>query len=229
VSIATPPEIHVLDDPASYVGSLLAEQATRGASIVLTGGSTPGPAYERAAELEPDWSGVTLWWTDERCVPPDDEQSNYGLVRETLIRRLEGRPGTVHRIRGEISPAQAADEYDQALAGAALDFVLLGLGADGHMASLFPDSPQLKVRDRRATHGPAGLEPFVERVTMTLPTLRSASRIVFLITGEGKADAVHAAFDGYVAPEVPASLIRLSQVPIEVYLDEAAAAKLERA
>ena len=226
MGIATPPEIQIVDDPASYVGSLLAEQATRGASIVLTGGSTPGRAYERAAQLEPDWSGVTLWWSDERCVPPDDEQSNYGLARETLIKRLQARPGTVHRIRGEIAPAQAADEYDQALAGAALDFVLLGLGTDGHIASLFPDSPQLKVRDRRVTHGPAGLEPFVHRVTMTLPTLRSAARIVFLIVGEGKADAVAAAFGGDVSPDVPASLIRLSQVPVEVYLDEAAAAKL---
>src|ERR1700735_3094036 len=105
-------EIHIVDDPASYVGSLLAEQATRGASIVLTGGSTPAAAYERAAKLEPDWSAVTLWWTDERCVPPDDERSNYGMTREKLIRHLEGRPRTINRIRGEVPPAQAADEYD---------------------------------------------------------------------------------------------------------------------
>jgi 6-phosphogluconolactonase len=221
-----PPEIHIVDDPTYLVGSLLAEQATRGASIVLTGGSTPARAYERAAKLEPDWSPVTLWWTDERCVPPDDERSNYGMARETLIRHLEGRPGTVHRIKGEIPPALAADEYDAALANAALDFVLLGVGSDGHLASLFPGSPQLKVRDRRATHGPASLEPLVHRVTMTLPTLRSAARIVFLIVGEEKADAVRAAFGGDVSPDVPTSLIRLSQVPIEVYLDEAAASKL---
>ena len=221
-------EIQIIDDPAGYVGSLLAEQATRGASIVLTGGSTPAAAYERAAKLEPDWSAVTLWWTDERCVPPDDERSNYGMTRETLIRRLEGRPRTINRIRGEIPPAQAADEYDQALANAPLDFVLLGLGPDGHLASIFPDSPQLKVRDRRATYGPASLEPLVPRVTMTLPTLRSATRIVFLIVGEEKADAVRASFADDVSPDVPASLIRLSQVPIEVYLDEAAASKLGR-
>jgi 6-phosphogluconolactonase len=221
-----PLEIHVVDDPTYLVGSLLAEQATRGSSIVLTGGSTPARAYERAAKLEPDWSAVTLWWTDERCVPPDDERSNYGMARETLIRHLEGRPGTVHRIRGEIPPAQAAEEYDQALANEALDFMLLGLGPDGHLASLFPGSPQLKVRDRRATHGPASLEPLVHRVTMTLPTLRSGGRIVFLIVGEEKADAVNAAFGGDVSPDVPASLIRLSQEPIEVYLDEAAASKL---
>jgi len=221
-------EIQIIDDPAGYVGSLLAEQATRGASIVLTGGSTPAAAYERAAKLEPDWSAVTLWWTDERCVPPDDERSNYGMTRETLIRRLEGRPRTINRIRGEIAPAHAADEYDAALANAPLDFVLLGLGPDGHLASIFPDSPQLKVRNRRATYGPASLEPLVPRVTMTLPTLRSATRIVFLIVGEEKADAVRASFADDVSPDVPASLIRLSQVPIEVYLDEAAASKLGR-
>lgn len=224
-----PLEIHVVDDPTHLVGSLLAEQATRGASIVLTGGSTPARAYERAAQLEPDWSATTLWWTDERCVPPDDERSNYGMARETLIRHLEGRPRTVHRIKGEISPAQAADEYDQTLANASLDFVLLGVGPDSHLASLFPGSPQLKVRDRRATHGPASLEPLVHRVTMTLPTLRSAARIVFLVAGEEKAAAVKASFADDVSPDVPTSLIRLAQVPIEVYLDQAAASNLGRA
>ena len=226
MSIGAPPELLVVRDPAADVASLLAQHATRGGTIVLTGGSTPARAYELAAELEPDWSGVSLWWSDERCVPPDDDRSNYGLAHEHLIRRLRVRPGAIHRIRGELPPGVAADEFDQALTGVALDFVLLGLGSDGHMASLFPGSPQLKVRDRRATDGPAGLEPFVHRVTMTLPTIRSAKRIAFLVTGEDKADAVAAAFGGDVSPDVPASLTRLSQVPVEVYLDEAAAAKL---
>jgi 6-phosphogluconolactonase len=226
MNIATPPELLVVRDPAADVASQLAQYATRGGTIVLTGGSTPARAYELAAELEPDWSGVSLWWSDERCVPPDDERSNYGLAHQHLLRRLRGRPGEIHRIRGELPPGIAADEYDQALTGVALDFVLLGLGSDGHMASLFPGSPQLKVRDKRVTEGPAGLEPFVHRVTMTLPTLRSAGKIAFLVTGESKADAVVAAFGGDVSPDVPASLTRLSQVPVEVYLDEAAASKL---
>ena len=160
---------------------LLADQAARGGSIVLTGGSSVGLAYERAAALQPDWGRVTLWWGDERCVPPDDERSNYRLAKETLLDRLEAPPRDVHRIRGELPPAEAADELDAALEGVELDLLLLGLGTDGHMASLFPGSPQLAVVDRRATSGPPGLEPFVDRVTMTLPALLSARRIVFLI------------------------------------------------
>lgn len=222
-----PPELRIVHDPAATVGELLAAQAKQGGSIVLTGGSGPGAAYERAAERAPDWGRVTLWWGDERCVPPDDELSNYRLAERTLLENLEVPPRSVHRIRGELAPADAARELDEALAGVELHFMLLGLGPDGHMASLFPGSPQLDVTDRRATHGPAGLEPLVERVTMTLPTIQSANRIVFLTSGEEKADAVARAFGGEPTHDVPASLARLAPVPVEVYLDEAAASKLE--
>ena len=222
-----PLEIHVSDDPATIVGELLAEQATDGGSIVLTGGSTPGRAYRHAAERAPDWGRVTLWWGDERCVAPDDERSNYHLARETLLDHLAVQPAAIHRIRGEAPPEEAAAELDAALEGAGLDLLLLGLGSDGHMASLFPGSPQLEVRDRRATHGPPGLEPFVHRITMTVPTIESAGRIVFLVTGAAKADAVARAFAAEVSPDVPASLARLSPNPVEVFLDEAAAAKMD--
>lgn len=223
---AKPPELHILDDPAVAVGLLIADQAARGGSIVLTGGSTPGTAYERAAGLQPDWGRVTLWWSDERCVPPEDERSNYRLAKETLLDHLETPPDAVHRIRGELSPTQAADELDAALEGARLDLVLLGLGADGHTASLFPGSPQLAVLDRRATSGPAGLEPFVYRVTMTVPTIQSAANIAFLVTGEEKAAAVARAFTGEPTPEVPASLACLAPGDIKVFLDASAASKL---
>ena len=115
-----------MDDPAAAVGELLAKQARAGGSIVLTGGSTPGDAYRHAARLEPDWSTVTLWWGDERCVPPDDERSNYRLAKETLLDLLETPPGAIHRIRGEAPPPQAAAELDDALAGVTLDLLLLG-------------------------------------------------------------------------------------------------------
>ncbi len=221
------PDLHVVDDPAAAVAALLAEQAGRGGSIVLTGGASVGDAYARAAELEPDWSETTLWWGDERCVPPDDELSNYRLAKETLLDRVATAPRAVHRMRGEVEPPAAADEYDAALAGVELQLLLLGLGGDGHMASLFPGSPQLEVEDRRVTWGPPGLDPFVDRVTMTLPTIHAAKRIVFLVAGEGKADAVALAFGGEISRSVPASLARLAPVSVEVFLDGPAASKLE--
>jgi 6-phosphogluconolactonase len=223
---AQQPEITVVDDPAILVGRLLAEQARREGSIVLTGGSAVGEAYAHAASLEPDWSRVELWWGDERCVPPEDERSNYRLAKETLLDNLSEQPREVHRIRGELQPADAAGELDRALDGATLDFLLLGIGPDGHCASLFPGSPQLRVDDARATSGAAGLEPYVDRVTMTMPTLRSARRIVFIASGDSKADAIARAFGGEISDDVPSSLVRLAPVPVEVVVDAAAASKL---
>jgi len=222
------PELHVLADPAVVVGELLATQARAGGSVVLTGGSTPRRAYERAAALQPDWSATTVWWGDERCVPPDDERSNYRLAEESLLSQLLGPPLELHRIRGELEPAEAAAELDAALAGATLDLLLLGMGPDGHVASLFPGSPQLAVEDRRAVSGPPGLEPFVERVTMTMPVLQAARRIVLLVTGDEKADPVARAFGPEIDEEVPASLLRRARVPIEVFLDASAGSKIER-
>ena len=221
-----PPDLQIVDAPAVPVGDLLAEQARLGGSIVLTGGSEPGAAYERAAELEPDWSKVSLWWGDDRCVPPEDALSNYRLAKETLLDNLEQQPREVHRIRGELEPAEAADLLDGELEGVELDFLLLGLGPDAHVGSLFPGSPQLAVEHRRAVSGPAGLEPFVDRVTMTMPELQSAKRIVFIVSGEGKSEAVARAFGGEVSPEAPASLVRLAPVRVEVFLDRAAASRL---
>jgi 6-phosphogluconolactonase len=221
------PELRIVNDPAATVGELIADQAKQGGSIVLTGGATPGKAYERAAERARDWSRVDVWWGDERCVPPDDDRSNYKLAKDTLLERLDVPPRSVHRIDGERAPAEAAAALDRELDGVELHLLLLGLGPDGHIASLFPGSPQLAVEDRRATSGPAGLEPFVDRVTMTLPVLRSAYRIVFLVTGEAKADAVADAFGADINPAIPGSLIRLAPVAIEVFLDQAAASKLE--
>jgi 6-phosphogluconolactonase len=221
-----PPDFRISDDPAREVAELLADRAARGGSIVLTGGSAPDRAYRLAAALQPDWGEVSVWWGDERSVPPDDERSNYRLARENLLDGLETPPAEVHRIRGELPPERAADELDQELDGVELDLMLFGLGPDAHMASLFPGSPQLDVEDRRAAWGPAGLEPFVDRVTMTLPTIWSAHQIVFLVSGANKADAVAAAFGGEIGKAAPASLARLAPVPVEVFLDPAAGSKL---
>jgi 6-phosphogluconolactonase len=218
-------QLHVSDDPAEPVAELLAAQARIGGAIVLTGGSSVGRAYTRAATLEPNWRKVSLWWSDERCVRPSDPLSNYGLAAGTLLDRLAGLP-QIHRMRGELAPAEAAELYDQELEGVELDLLLLGLGSDAHIASLFAGSPQLLEREKRATSGPAGLEPFVDRVTMTLPTLLGARRIVFLVTGADKADAVARAFAAEIADEAPASLLRAGAAPIDVYLDSDASSKL---
>jgi 6-phosphogluconolactonase len=215
------PALHVEEDPARRVGELLAEAATGGQTIVLTGGHSVGPAYERAASLQPDWSKASVWWGDERAVPPEDERSNYLLAKRTLLDRLEGEPD-VHRIRGELQPADAAGEYDRAIKGRMLDLLLLGLGPDAHVASLFPGTPQLLERERLVTSGPAGLEPFVDRITLTMPALLAARRIVFLVTGGDKSEAVRRAFLDEIGDDAPASLLRRGAVPIDVYLDKAA-------
>jgi len=215
---------------AEHVASVVADELVAAAradqSIVLTGGTSPGRAYELAAEREPDWSGATLWWGDDRCVPPDDERSNFRLARETLLDRLGTQPRRVERISGELGAENAAREYDRLLQGEHLDFVLLGLGPDGHAASLFPTEPTLEERERRAIPAPAKLEPFVDRVTMTVPVLSSAPLVVFIVSGAEKADAVERAFGRPASPETPASLIRSAAGRTVVVADEAAAARL---
>ncbi len=212
---------------AAVVAGELVAAARAGQAIALTGGTTPGLAYELAAEQEPDWSSASVWWGDERCVPPDDERSNYLLARERLLDRLSGQPGAVHRIRGELGAEAAAEEYDEALDGVTLDLVLLGLGADGHAASLFPGRPTLDERERRAIPAEAGLEPFVERVTLTVPVLCGAPEVLFMVTGESKAEATERAFGRPPDRDTPASLIRSATGRTRVVADAAAASRLD--
>ena len=211
---------------ASFVADELVAAARAGSSIVLTGGESPGRAYELAAEREPNWSEAILWWGDERAVPPGDERSNYRLAQDHLLRSLTAQP-VVHRIEGELGAAAAADAYDAELDGAHLDLVLLGIGPDGHAASLFPSQPTLEERSRRAIPAEAKLEPFVDRVTMTLPVLCSAPEVLFLVTGGSKAEAVERAFGQPPGPETPSSLIRSARGRTRVVADAAAAAGLQ--
>jgi 6-phosphogluconolactonase len=199
----------------------LAGAAQDRCQIVLSGGSTPRRAYELAAELEPDWSGVGVWWGDERCVPPDDERANFRLAREALLDRLTQPPAAVHRILGELEPEEAARRYDEELRGLTLDVGLLGIGTDGHTASLFPHSAALAEAERLAV---AAAGPDVPRVTLTPPALRSARHVVFLAVGEEKAEAVKRAFDTAPDPGTPASLIRGERTT--AILDRAAAQRL---
>jgi 6-phosphogluconolactonase len=226
-------QIEVLEDPAAACAELLLEVAANQGEIVLAGGSTPQRAYERAADDRRAWLGASLWFGDERCVPPDDERSNFRMVKEALLDRLDGaRRPAVHRIAGELGPGDAADTYEHELRDAGpqmFDLVLLGLGPDGHTASLFPGAPELEERDRDVVGVPrAGLEPFVPRVTMTLPRLQRAARIAFLVAGPGKAEAVAAAFgpDARPGPQVPASLVPVGADRVTVLIDPAAASRL---
>jgi 6-phosphogluconolactonase len=202
---------------------LIADAAGAGGNIGLSGGSGPRAAYERAGVLRPNWSRVELWWIDERCVPPADGRSNYRMIRESLLDGLS-RPPEIHRIRGELAPEEAAAEYDAALDGVTLDLALMGIGPDGHTASLFPNAPTLEETERRAVAAEPGLEPFVSRVTMTRPLLDDARMLVYLATGQGKADAVRRAFADEPSPATPASLVRGRQTT--AILDPAAAAAL---
>jgi 6-phosphogluconolactonase len=215
------------EEAARLVAQRLADQARVGGGIVLTGGSTPRRAYEIAAGLEPDWGRVELWWGDERCVQPDDERSNYGMAKEALLDRLPQQPAAVHRIRGELGRDAGADEYARELADVStFALVLLGLGPDGHIASLFPGFPTLDVTDRDALGSEAGHEPFVDRITMTLPRLCDTRELLFLVAGGDKADAVARALAGEPSSETPGSLARAADGTTRAVLDRAAAARL---
>jgi 6-phosphogluconolactonase len=223
-------ELIVLEDAAAVaeaVAERLAAAAAAGRSVVLTGGRTPEQAYERAAALTRDWSRTEVWWGDERCVPPDDENSNFGMAKRALLDRLERPPLAIHRIEGELGKDAAADAYEQELRRTALDLLLLGMGPDGHVASLFPGKAALDVTDRRAVGTEPGLEPWVDRVTLTLPALRAAGEILFVVSGEAKADAVRRAFAAEASAETPASLVRAESGHTTAILDRAAAAAIE--
>jgi 6-phosphogluconolactonase len=218
-------ELVVADDPekaAATAAALLAELAVAGGSVVLAGGSTPRRVYELAAASETDWGGVEAWFGDDRCVPADDPRSNRLLVHEALLERLVVGP-LVHPISTELPAAEAAAAYDAALRDVPLDLVLLGLGTDGHTASLFPNAPTLAVRDRLAVAAQPGLEPFVERVTLTVPALEAGSHVVFLAVGQEKAGAARRAFGEEPSQATPASLVRSRGGTTTVILDRAAA------
>jgi 6-phosphogluconolactonase len=208
------------DAAAEYAARRIAEllraaKDARGqAHVALAGGSTPRAAYEELGPLVGDWDGVHLWFGDERCVPPDDEEANVRMVRESLRapRAIE------HRILGELGPDEAAARYEEELGETVLDVALLGLGPDGHTASLFPDNPALDARG--VAVGVRGSpKPPPERVSLTLNKLNSARAIILLTSGAEKRPALERVLAG-PDPATPASL--LDRVKLEVIADEAA-------
>jgi 6-phosphogluconolactonase len=215
-------DIRVSDDPAQEAAELLAAASGH---VAITGGSTPRVAYERAAGLREDWSGVDFWFTDERCVPPEHEHSNFGMADRALLSRAEG--ATVHRMRGELGPEDGATAYENELGEFgpdALDLILLGVGPDAHICSLFPGDDALGERERRAVGVETpGMAPLVARITLTLPVVSGSGRIFFLVTGEDKAEAAQRVFSGPPDPRAPGSLVEGNVVAL---LDPAAAARL---
>jgi 6-phosphogluconolactonase len=190
----------VLPDPAAVaraaaetVRSLLAAGAR---TLVLAGGTTPAACYRELAGMELAWGRVTVLFGDERCVPPDDPESNYRMAREALLERVH--PASIHRMAGELGPDEAAAAYDAIVGGLQpLDVVLLGVGEDGHTASLFPGNPALEAAGW-ATPVRGAPKPPPERVSLTLPAIRGAGTVLVLATGAGKADAVARARAGTV-------------------------------
>jgi len=223
------PEVRISDQLVEDAAQLLAEAAERGGRLVLTGGSTPKATYERLAQMGADWSGAEVWFSDERCVAPDHEQSNFKMANDALLSKIA--PAEVHRMQGELGPEDGAIEYDKELSAVLgpgvvpeFDLILLGLGPDAHCASLFPNNPELGIRDANvAGVEQPGMAPLVPRITLTLPVLNAGRQVVFLVSGEEKAEAVARAFKGTPGPDAPSSL--LEPRGEYVLLCDAAAAK----
>jgi 6-phosphogluconolactonase len=236
----TRPRVHryvdtaaLFDAAAARVVSAAAQAAgARGVCrLALAGGSTPRGLYTLLASPpwrdRIDWTRVHAFWGDERCVPPDHPESNFRMAHEALLVRVPIPPTQVHRIRGELDPARAAAEYAALLGEAPLDLVLLGLGVDGHTASLFPDTPGLRTETRNviATRGP--IAPF-GRISLTLRVFQAARGVVFLVTGRDKAHPVAEVLGQIEAgcPVLPAALVQPRDGSWEWLLDEDAAREL---
>ena len=198
-------------------------------TVALAGGSTPKRAYEILAteyggSKDLDWSRVHAFFGDERTVPPNHEDSNYRMANEALLSRVP--VGGVHRMRGELDPREAATLYERELvaffgAPPVLDLVLLGIGEDGHTASLFPRTPALDTRDRWAVENPVE-KLGTTRLTLTIPAINAARRVAFLVAGEGKAEALGEILEGNADPrDYPAKLIQPATGPVWM-VDEAA-------
>jgi 6-phosphogluconolactonase len=235
--------IEILPTPeklADAVGRHIVQCARRGIlsggrfTLALSGGSTPRAAYARLASNDLasriDWEKVHILWSDERCVPPDDPQSNYRMAKEALLDRVPIPPKQIHRIRGEDFPEEAAIEYERELRAlrkrGSLNLVLLGLGEDGHTASLFPGQAVMYERRRwvLATPGP---ESTMWRVTLTPPIINAARNVTFVVSGAAKAERLQQVLEGPFTPDLlPAQAIRPLDGALTWMVDQAAAGRL---
>jgi 6-phosphogluconolactonase len=220
----------------------LASEACRSSgrfAVALSGGSTPRALYALLASPEYenrlDWSHIHLFWGDERCVPPDHAESNYRMVRETLLSKIQIPPENLHRMAGEKDPETAAAEYEQELgnffqtkdAAPRFDLILLGLGEDGHTASLFPASTALKETARWvATAYVKRLR--AHRLTLTLPVINTATQVSFLVSGASKTAMVEAILGTPgLRPDYPAAQVAPTSGNLTWFVTQDAGAGIE--
>jgi 6-phosphogluconolactonase len=234
--------VHVYDNPEELADAAAGGFAARADeaigergrfAVVLAGGSTPKATYEILARDYADridWSNVHVFFGDERSVPPDHEDSNYRMACEALLDHVP--VSSVHRMQGELPPDEAAEAYEQDLRNffgteelPRFDLILLGIGGDGHTASLFSETSALEVHDRWVVANPV-LKLETTRITLTVPAINAARAVYFLIAGEGKADALAEILEGNSDPhEYPASLIQPQGGPTWM-LDRPAASEI---
>jgi 6-phosphogluconolactonase len=237
------PDVEALSEAAAreFVRAAQEAIAARGRfSVVLSGGSTPRQLYQLLTgppyRDEVDWGRVEVFWGDERCVPPDDRASNYHMAREAMLDRLPIPASHVHRMEAEREDRDAAArDYEQILARVvgvapggeppAFDLVLLGLGPEGHTASLFPYTAALEETKRWvvANHIP---KLGADRLTLTVPMLNRAREVLFLVAGSDKAEALAGVLDGPPEPRrLPAQLVRPANGRLVWFVDRQAAAR----
>ena len=199
------------------------------ASLVLAGGSTPKKLHavlvSQAGCDGVDWSKVSIYFGDERAVGPDHDDSNFKMAADTLIEPLPVKPRAVHRMKGELGHVEAALEYES-LVPLQLDVVLLGMGEDAHTASLFPGRPEVETTGQRviAAFGP---KPPPERISLTLDALNSASKVGFLVSGTGKAQALADVLAERKAgtPTLPSARVQPTSGEVTFFVDAAAAGR----
>jgi 6-phosphogluconolactonase len=233
----TTPNVQVYPTPEALTQAAVEQiitllQGLEYAHIALSGGSTPKPVYEGlAAQKERmDWSTKSIFWSDERCVPPDHPDSNYRMAHKALLQHI--KPYEVLRMKGELDPQAAAEEYNQQIqlqspnSPLSFDLVLLGMGDDGHTASLFPHTSALNTDEVNCV---ANYVPKLDswRLTLTSPIINHAHHVMFLITGESKANALYEVLHGEYNPqEYPSQLIKPTEGQLLFLVDEKAASKL---
>lgn len=204
------------------------QQSGRTPSVVLTGGTIAIAAYERITAGDVDWTDVDFYWGDERFVAPGHEDRNDQQARDAFLTRLGVPDARIHAMPaddGRLDIAAAADEYAAALPGDAFDLVLHGVGPDGHIASLFPGFAQVGETDRRAVEVLDSPKPPPQRISLTYPAINHAEIVWFLVSGEGKAEAVARALGGATPDEIPAAGAHGTSETVWL-LDAAAASRL---